>query len=178
MVFIRRVGKIYGCTPPQNQGPGVRGPRPPPERCEGGDRVRGGADEGLRPLPVQPRRRVRRAGRDPRRDPGRRAGGPGGARHPGTDRREVLLEAALHRGPPGPRPRPEDERGGADLELPPVAARVLRAVLRGRVLARVPEDRLPPVDPVVPAAAAAVWSVRPTTHLSNYDTPGGVVNST
>src|SRR2546422_533120 len=59
------------------------------------------------------------------------------------------------------------ERRGADLELPPVAARLFRTVFCGRLLARFPQDRLPPRVAVVPDAAATVRGVGTTGALKS-----------
>src|SRR3972149_4841832 len=129
------------------------------EGLEGGLEI-GGEDQSLRRVPLHPRRGLRRAGGDPPGDPGRRPGRAGWTLGARGHQREVLLPPALHGRPAGPGPRPADERGGADLELPPLAARLRRALLRRGVRARIPEDRLPPRDPVVPDAPAALRPVR------------------
>src|SRR3989337_265296 len=91
-----------------------------------------------------------------RRDPRGREGREGGEGQRGGHRRVVLLPSLVHGGPARPGPRAADERGGADQQLPPVAARVLGAVFLGRVLAGISEDRLPARDSLVPDAAAPV----------------------
>ncbi len=59
---------------------------------------------------------------------------------------EAVSPAPLHRRPTGSRPHLPDQRGGADLELPPLAVRLHRAVLLGRAVAGAHSDGVPPGD--------------------------------
>ena len=74
----------------------------------------------------------------------------------GPDRLGRCLRSPLHREPPRPGPRLPDERRGADLQLPPLAVRLRRALLRRRDVARAQQGRFPQSDPGVPAPAATV----------------------
>src|SRR5437762_6478312 len=60
-----------------------------------------------------------------------------------------------------------DERGGAHLELLAVATRLLGVVLRRRLLARLPEDRLPPSPSIVPDAPTTIWRIGVTGALKS-----------
>src|SRR5205807_5560652 len=70
--------------------------------------------------------------------------------------------APVHRRPSGPGPRPSDERGGAHLEFPLVAAGLFGAVLRRRLLAGLPENRLLTGASILPNAATAVRRIGDT----------------
>ena len=80
--------------------------------------------------PLQRRDRLRRPRGDRRGDPQDRPRGGGGPAATGPDRLGRCLRSPLHREPPRPGPRLPDERRGADLQLPPLAVRLRRALLR------------------------------------------------
>src|SRR6266571_1712832 len=166
--------------PAQDPDQRVWGPRALARRGHRGDRVRGGPDEGLRQLSLQPRRRLRGPRGNPPGHSRRRARRPSGEGGPARHRREVLLEASVHRRHAGPGFGLAHEWRGAYLELPPLATRLFRTVFRGRLLARLPENRLPTGVAVVSDAGAAVRRVRrppeplsPFANLRGPDEGGG-----
>ena len=114
----------------------------------------------LRPLPEH--------GHSVRREAGHSQRGP---RHrPGRGRREDPrrghrrghgVQLHLHDGHARSGPGASHVRGGEGVQLPPVAARILGAVLHGRLLARFQAHRLPEGDTHLPAACQALRETIP-----------------
>jgi hypothetical protein len=83
-------------------------------------------------------------------------------------------------GLPDPRPHYPHQRRGAPIRLSLVAKRPKRILLHGRLLAGVPQSRLPARDPLVPTENATLRAIRRATRYDSRATlegPSGVIGT-